>query len=205
MLEGFTNALLLILVSELGDKSFLLAMLLAMRYPRWLVFAGVILALAVQTVIAAVAGQFLDLLPAAVVHWGIVALFLGFGGLLLVQAAQMQPNIAAHLEAEDLEEVQALENRLPKIAWLAPLLESFVLIFLAEWGDRTQIATVALAAAHNPVGVAAGAIFGHGFCSGLAVLGGKWVAGRISERVILFCGGGLFILFGLLAIFEHGI
>ncbi len=202
MFEGFSAALLLILVSELGDKSFLLAMLLAMRYPRPIVFTGVMLALAIQTVIAVLAGHFLELLPKVVVHWAVVWMFLGFGGLLLWQAARMPENTTAQLEAEDLQEVQNLERRLPKLGWLAPLLESFVLIFLAEWGDRTQIATVALSLRYAPVVVAGGAILGHGLCSLLAVLGGKWIAGRISERLLLGVGGGLFFLFALLAMFE---
>ena len=76
-------------------------------------------------------------------------------------------------------------------------MQCFTMTFLAEWGDRSQIATIALAAAKDPIGVIAGAIFGHACCTGVAVLGGRLFAARISERMILFVGGLLFLVFAL--------
>jgi Ca2+/H+ antiporter, TMEM165/GDT1 family len=80
------------------------------------------------------------------------------------------------------------------------VIESFVLTFVAEWGDRTQIATITLAAAKNPIGVTIGGIVGHTICSLIAVWGGKMIAGRISEKTITIVGGLLFILFAVLTI-----
>ena len=74
--------------------------------------------------------------------------------------------------------------------------------FVAEWGDRTQIATIALAASYNAVGVAAGAVLGHAICTAIAVIGGKLIAGRISERQLTFAGGCLFLIFGIVAAVE---
>ena len=84
----------------------------------------------------------------------------------------------------------------------AILTEAFVLTFMAEWGDRTQIATIALAAGNNPIGVTIGAILGHAICAAIAVIGGKLIAGRISERQITFIGGCLFLIFGVVAAME---
>nr|CAD7203954.1 unnamed protein product [Timema douglasi] len=61
-------------------------------------------------------------------------------------------------------------------------LQSFTLTFLAEWGDRSQLATIILAAREDVVGVAVGGVLGHSLCTGLAVLGGRMIAQRISVR-----------------------
>ncbi len=78
--------------------------------------------------------------------------------------------------------------------------ESFAVTFLAEWGDRSQIATVALAADYDPIGVTIGGICGHAACTSAAVLGGKRMAGAISERMVGLCGGVLFLVFGVHAL-----
>lgn len=76
------------------------------------------------------------------------------------------------------------------------LLEAFTLTFLAEWGDRSQIATVGLAAASDMLGVTLGGILGHSICTGAAVLGGKHLAAHIDERMVGIFGGALFLIFG---------
>lgn len=61
-------------------------------------------------------------------------------------------------------------------------LETFTLTFLAEWGDRSQLTTIMLAARENIYGVVIGTILGHAFCTGIAVVGGRLVATQISVR-----------------------
>lgn len=63
-------------------------------------------------------------------------------------------------------------------AWV----QTFVMTFLGEWGDRSQIATVAMAAGSDYWWVTAGAVVGHGLCTAGAVIGGRAIAGRISMR-----------------------
>lgn len=75
--------------------------------------------------------------------------------------------------------------------------QAFTMTFLAEWGDRSQIATIAMAAAQDAYGVCLGAVIGHSLCTGLAVLGGRLLATRISERAVALAGGALFILFAV--------
>ena len=79
--------------------------------------------------------------------------------------------------------------------------QALTLTFLAEWGDRSQIATIALAASKNPFGVIVGGLLGHAFCTGLAVLGGRMLAARISEKHVAAVGGLLFLVFGVHAFY----
>jgi putative Ca2+/H+ antiporter (TMEM165/GDT1 family) len=80
-------------------------------------------------------------------------------------------------------------------------LTCFSMTFLAEWGDRSQIATIALAAQKDALGVTAGGIIGHALCTGVAVLGGRLLATRVSERTISIIGGVLFLGFGLHSVY----
>lgn len=75
--------------------------------------------------------------------------------------------------------------------------QAFTLTFLAEWGDRSQIATIALASSQNPFGVVVGGLAGHAFCTGMAVIGGRMLAARISEKTVAVIGGVLFLFFAM--------
>lgn len=204
MLTAFTAGLLLITVSELGDKTFFIAVILAMKHSRRLVFMGVASALAAMTILSVLFGQVVSLLPKFYIHYAAIALFMIFGIKLLYAASKMP---ASTCDTEVVDEAKAAvekaDSQLPKRQTpLAIFLEAFALTFVAEWGDRTQIATIALAASHNPIGVAAGAVLGHAICTAIAVIGGRMIAGRISERQLTFAGGCLFLLFGILAAAE---
>ncbi|XP_023223534.1 transmembrane protein 165-like [Centruroides sculpturatus] len=92
-------------------------------------------------------------------------------------------------ELQDDVETGIMKER--KIVWLkrklnmcisTVFLESFTMTFLGEWGDRSQLTTIILAAREDTVGVALGAIFGHGGCTSLAVIGGRFIAQKISVR-----------------------
>ena len=63
-------------------------------------------------------------------------------------------------------------------AWV----QTFVMTFLGEWGDRSQIATIAMAAGQDYWYVIVGALVGHGCCTAGAVIGGKAIAGKISVK-----------------------
>jgi len=204
VLTAFTAGLLLITVSELGDKTFFIAVILSMHHSRRLVFAGVTAALAAMTILSVLFGQAASLLPKVYIHYAEIALFVAFGIKLLYDASKMPVSTCNTDVVEEAEAaVKQADLQLPKqkTPW-AILTEAFFLTFVAEWGDRTQIATIALAAGNNPIGVTTGAILGHGICAAIAVIGGKLIAGRISERQLTFIGGCLFLIFGVVAAVE---
>lgn len=202
-LTGFTSGLLLITLSELGDKTFFIGAILAMRHPRRWVFVGVTAALIAMTLLSVWIGQIASAFPQHYVRGIAVALFIGFGLKLLYDASRMSGK--EPLDGEQAEALEAVEQREQGIAtWSvrAVVMEAFTLTFIAEWGDRTQIATITLASAHHPYGVLLGAILGHAICAAIAVACGKLVAGRLSERLMTALGGALFVGFGILAALE---
>ena len=204
MLTAFTASLLLITVSEVGDKTFFIAAILAMRHRcRW-VFAGAVAALASMTILSVLIGQAVTLLPQPVVKWAEISLFALFGVKLLYQASQMSALAKGAEEKEAVEAVARAEQaeKKPQETPLAIITEAFGLTFVAEWGDRTQIATIALAAANHPMGVVMGAVLGHTVCAAIATNCGRWLCGRISERTLTALGGGLFLLFAVLELIS---
>lgn len=204
MLTAFIASFLLIAVSELGDKTFFIAAILAMRHSRRLVFAGAVSALALMTILSVLVGQVATLLPKTYIQYAEIALFFGFGLKLLYEASKMP---ASSCDTEIIKEaktaVDKAEFNLPKTQNVGAIIaEAFTLTFLSEWGDRTQIATIALATRYPVVGVTIGAILGHTLCAALAVICGRMLAGRISERKLTVAGGILFIIFGVMAAIE---
>lgn len=205
MLTAFTAGLVLITISELGDKTFFIAVILSMQHPRRVVFAGVTAALAVMTILSVIFGQLLSALTQGsktYVHYAEIVLFIAFGLKLLYDASKMSVASDTEVIEEAKEAVEKVKLDSQQKSLWSILLESFVLTLIAEWGDRTQIATIALAASHNPIGITVGAILGHAICAAIAVIGGRLIAGKISERQITFIGGLLFIIFGIVASIE---
>jgi putative Ca2+/H+ antiporter (TMEM165/GDT1 family) len=80
------------------------------------------------------------------------------------------------------------------------LIQAFTMTFLAEWGDRSQLATIILATRENACGVTLGGVLGHSLCTGLAVIGGRFIAQKISVRTVTIVGGVVFLMFALTAL-----
>jgi Ca2+/H+ antiporter, TMEM165/GDT1 family len=215
--KGFTSGVAMILATEIGDKTFFIAAVLSMRQKRSAVFAGAILSLYVMTVLSSIMGLVLPrLIPVAYTHILGGLLFLYFGAKLLLDARGMEANRVSeeleeveeellHPKKQDDEESQQVDptpnKNNVKRGFSEVAAQSFMLTFLAEWGDRSQIATIALSAAKNPYGVTLGGCVGHTVCTGLAVMGGRMLAARISEKTVSTFGGIIFFVFGIHSVF----
>ncbi|XP_034664301.1 transmembrane protein 165 isoform X2 [Drosophila subobscura] len=223
-IDAFTASISVILLTELGDKTFFIAAIMAMRHPRLIVFGGAIAALALMTVLSCVFGMAANFIPKIYTYYISTALFLIFGLKMLYDGYKMKPTDAQ----EELEEVQTdlrkREDELDRdvnaalvhdaesgrrrplqrrgagyFTWRI-LAQAFTMTFLAEWGDRSQLTTIILAASKDVYGVIAGGIIGHCICTGLAVIGGRLVASKISVRTVTIVGGIVFIGFAAYAV-----
>lgn len=172
-LEALFGTFIIILPSELPDKTFIATLVLATRYPRIWVWIGVVLAFALQTVIAVVAGGLLTLLPNAVVL-GVTSLLFALGAIILFRGGLRSRAVAAAAADEERTEVLTRAKTVTH-GWQA-LGIAFAVIFLAEWGDLSQILTAGLAArTANPFSVGLGSWLALATISAIAVLGGAWL------------------------------
>lgn len=212
--SGLTAAFTLIFVSEIGDKTFFIAALLAMQYEKGLVLLGSMGALSLMTILSVVIGRIFQSVPAQfqttlpIGEYAAIALLVFFGLKSMKDAWDLPPTVAKKgdksspeldefAEAEELvkEKAKRLSNPF-EIVW-----KSFSLVFFAEWGDRSMLATIALGAAQSPWGVASGAIAGHFLATSIAILGGAFLANYISEKLVGYVGGALFLVFAAATFF----
>ncbi|XP_010527534.1 PREDICTED: GDT1-like protein 5 [Tarenaya hassleriana] len=216
LVQGFTKSLAMTFLSEIGDKTFFAAAILAMRYPRRLVLAGCLTALIVMTILSAVVGWAApNLISRKWTHHITTLLFFGFGLWSLwdgfkeggdsEELAEVEAELDSDLkkggnakENGKVEDEQKKKRRPFLTQFFSPIfLKAFSINFFGEWGDKSQLATIGLAADENPFGVVLGGAVAQLLCTTAAVIGGKSLASQISERIVALSGGILFIVFGI--------
>jgi putative Ca2+/H+ antiporter (TMEM165/GDT1 family) len=175
---------LLVALSEMGDKTQLLAFSLATRFRRpWPVMGGILVATLANHALASSLGAWIsDHVPARVMAGVLAATFIAFG--------------LWTLRPDELEE-SGSEPRAGAFVTTA------FLFFLAEMGDKTQLATVALAARYGSVvRVTIGTTLGMLVSDGLAVFLGQRLAARVSSARIRWAAASLFFVFGALSLWA---
>jgi len=181
-LEAFLTSTLLVAVAEVGDKTQLLSFVLAARLRRpWPIIAGILAATVANHALAGSIGAWLvHLAGPGVMQWVTGLLFIGFGLWAL------------HPDALDDD---------PKIHRAGAFVTALVAFFLAEMGDKTQLATVALAARFDSLAaVVLGTTLGMMLANVPAVMIGEQLAARLPLKAIRLAAAALFILTGALTL-----
>ncbi|MDQ1481442.1 MAG: Ca2+/H+ antiporter, family [Actinomycetota bacterium] len=166
----------IIFIGELPDKSMFASLVMAARGRPFAVWLGAASAFLVHVVIAVTIGvAVFNLLPRRVLDFVIAVLF-GFSSYLAFAAARPSPRVEP-VEKPDSGRVFAT---------------AFGVIFLAEWGDLTQVLTANLSARyHAPLSVAVGAALALWAVAGLAVIGGHGLLSRLPTRPLRLVTGSV--------------
>jgi len=271
ILHGFSESISVILVSEIGDKTFFIAAILAMRNNKLTVFLAALSALFLMTVLSALLGWVVTtFIPREITYYTCTAIMFAFALKMLWEAWRMGEGELEETQKEVEQELAELDDGQPQQGdsergdadgkenagfegpatlseqaatpqkqssksseqgWMNNAIDRgckenswfgkkclkifklfvncFTLTFIAEWGDRSQLATIVLAGINDVVGVILGGCLGHAICTGGAVLAGALIARFISIRKITFLGALVFLGFAIASIFidpnEDGI
>jgi putative Ca2+/H+ antiporter (TMEM165/GDT1 family) len=179
----FVASFVFVVLAEMGDKTQLLAMALATRFPAKTVLAGVLVATLLNHLLAVVLGSWLtNIVPFDGIQIAASASFILFG-LWTLRGDK--------LEGED------------KKYTFSPFWTVTVAFFFAEMGDKTQLATVALAAKYDSIipvwmGTTAGMIVADAFGITVGIVLGK----RIPDRFVKWFAATIFILFGIAGLYD---
>ncbi|MGB8337583.1 MAG: TMEM165/GDT1 family protein [Burkholderiales bacterium] len=186
-MEAFITSALLVAVAEIGDKTQLLSFVLAARFPKqaWPIIFGIFVATLLNHFIAASIG---DLLAAMVsptlLHWILAASFFAFAVWALIP--------------------DKIDASVTPISNSSVFITTTLLFFMAEMGDKTQLATVALAAQYKSlVAVVMGTTIGMLIANVPAVLLGEALVKKIPLHIMRYIASALFALMGILILFVH--
>ncbi|MBV8037860.1 TMEM165/GDT1 family protein [Roseateles sp.] len=187
-MEAFLVSTGVVALGEMGDKTQLLAIVLAAAFRRpWPIIAGIFVATLVNHAAAgAVGGWVAHAMGPDLLRWVIGLSFLGMAGWML---------IPDKLDEDDTR----LSQRFGVFG------TTIVAFFLAEMGDKTQIATVALAARYTDlVQVVLGTTLGMMLANVPAVFLGDRIAKRVSMRMVHGVAAAIFAVLGILTLFNVG-
>jgi putative Ca2+/H+ antiporter (TMEM165/GDT1 family) len=182
-LSIFLSTFMLVAIAEIGDKSQLVCMALATRHRHWPVITGAVVAFAILNTLAVLFGAAASLMIPERIIAIIVALLFGFFGLHI---------LFGHSDEESTDVIERPGYGI--------FITSLLLIFLSEFGDKTQIAVAGLAGSMKPLPVWLGATAALVMISVLGVWAGRTVLQRLSMRWMNRFSGTLFLVFALVAL-----
>ncbi|MDD5382951.1 MAG: TMEM165/GDT1 family protein [Candidatus Margulisbacteria bacterium] len=183
---SFLISFLIIAAAELGDKTQLLTLGFATRFPVWQVIGAVAAATSLLMVLAVIFGGAINrFVPEFYLQLAAGLLFIGFG-------------LWTFFSKEDDDEEAKAKGR-----YNNPFLFIFSTFFLAELGDKTQLATLTLSAKYGaPFQVWLGATLGMVGVNVIAALSGSWIKKYVADRHIKWIGASIFIIFGIITLWK---
>ncbi|RZA08245.1 MAG: TMEM165/GDT1 family protein [Proteobacteria bacterium] len=178
-MQTFINSFLLVFASEMGDKTQLLALVLAARFRKpWVILAGVLVATLLNHALAAWAGGWLaTLVSPEALKWILALTFFVFAAWILIPDK---------------------EGEFEESGKFGAFITTVVAFFLAEMGDKTQLATIALGARYESLAlVTLGTTAGMMASNALAIFLGKKLLKRVPMKWVRVFACVLFVLFGI--------
>jgi putative Ca2+/H+ antiporter (TMEM165/GDT1 family) len=179
----YLGATLMVVLAEMGDKTQLLAMAFATRFPAKAVLWGVLVATILNHALAVAVGTYI-------------------GGSLNLQMVQLVAAASFILFGLWTIRGDTLNNEHKRKMVFGPIVTVAIAFFIAEMGDKTQLATVALAAKYeNPLATLLGTTTGMMIADGLGIYVGVVAGRKIPERIVKWVSAWIFILFGLISLY----
>ena len=184
-IDAFLVSTGIVALAEMGDKTQLLALLLAARFRKpWPIVAGIFVATVANHALAGAAGAWVTtVLGPDVLRWVLGVSFIAMAAWMLI------PD-----KADDLA-----TNDAPRFGVFGT---TVVVFFLAEMGDKTQIATVMLAARYNPYWVVVGSTLGMMLANAPAVWFGEKITRLVPMRVVHVVSALVFVVLGVVALWP---
>lgn len=178
MIADFLVALVAVGLAELGDKTQLCILFMSSKTKRHaILLSGIMLGYLVVDGAAIVAGSLLaSVFPTLLVKIVSGGLFIAFGVMMLMEKGICHP--------------ERMKSQNPFVA-------GFLMIFLAEWGDKTQISSGLLATQYNAFAVLAGTLAAMLLLSAMAIYAGKFITKKIHPKTVAKIAGAAFIIIGL--------
>ena len=180
------NSFLMVAITEMGDKTQLLAFVLASRFKKpWTILAGILVATILNHLLAAWVGHWVSTaISPDLLRYILSAIFILFAIWILIPDR---------------------DEGLKESGQMGAFMTTLVAFFLAEMGDKTQVATVALAAHYSAFySVVAGTTVGMLIANVPAVLLGDKVATKVPLKLVHGIASALFAVLGLLTLFNVG-
>jgi putative Ca2+/H+ antiporter (TMEM165/GDT1 family) len=185
----FFAAFVIIFLAELGDKTQLVTISFASKYPSVPVFWGIFLGLSMVTALGVVVGLILfEVIDVTYVKILSGAIFIVFGLWTLKEARE---GVEDEMDEDEGEKKKSVFST------------TFILISIAEFGDKTQFMVIALTAQYGePIWVFLGAILAFALIVGIGIFVGKKLSEKVDTKWIELGSGILFLVIGVLFIIE---